>query len=219
MPVSTLMHPTEIPEGQFSYEAFVANRSKRIVAVGWWLRRIMSIFYLPLDERSPYRKVRLLNSIPAVNTTIRAASRLEFVHDWRGRKLDDRFRDNTHDLAYLPHGEYDAILSQNLVYLDLYDASANNAVVECIARATPLLVNRLPAVVEYLGEGYPFYFASLEEAAAKALDFDLVRRTHEYLLHCPMRARLSQETFLADFRASEVYGRLREFRPARQRAA
>ena len=49
----------------------------------------------------------------------------------------------------------------------LHGASANNMVIECIARATALLVNPLPAVVEYLGEGCPFYFRSLAEAAEK----------------------------------------------------
>ena len=208
LPVSALFHPTEIPPVTFSYEAFLANREKRIVTVGWWLRRAMSIFYLPLDARSPYRKARLQTGNALIETTHRAISRLEFVNEWRNRKLDQRFRDNTEELAYLPNDAFDRLLSENLVYLDFYAASANNAVVECIARGTPLLVNPLPAVVEYLGPDYPFYFNSLEEAAAKALDFDLVRRTHAYLMSCPVRVRLSQQAFLSDFRASEVYRHL-----------
>ena len=39
---------------------------------------------------------------------------------------------------------------------------------------TPIVINRLPAVVEYLGADYPFYFNSLEEARDKALNFDLI---------------------------------------------
>jgi hypothetical protein len=209
VPASALIFPTEIPEAIFNFESFLANQQKQIVAVGWWLRRTMSIRYLPLDKQSPYRKIRLQNSQNLINTTIRAASRLEFVHDWRSRRLEERYRDNTQDVTYLPNDAYDRMLQENIVFLDLYDASANNAVVECIARATPLLVNRIPPVVEYLGADYPFYFDSLEEAAAKALDFDLVQRTHEYLLTCPTRARLSPTAFLAEFRASEVYQHLK----------
>ena len=41
--------------------------------------------------------------------------------------------------------------------LSLVDASANNAVIDCIARATPLLVNPHPAVIEYFGADYPTY--------------------------------------------------------------
>lgn len=209
--VSSLYYPTEIPESLFNYEAFLANPLKRVVTIGWWLRRKMSVFYLPLDNQTPYRKARL-NCGDLIETSSRAMSRLEFVNDWRDRKLENRFRDNTEELPYLPNDAYDMLLSENVVYLDLYDASANSTVVECIARATPLIVNRIPPVIEYLGPDYPLYYDTLEEAAAKALDFDLVKRAHEYLLTCPVRARLSQQSFLADFRASEVFGKLRAAR-------
>jgi hypothetical protein len=208
LPTSALIFPTEIPDHIFSFEAFLANPRKRVVSVGWWLRRAMSIFYLPLDAQTPYRKARLNFGGP-LDDTSRGLARLEFVHDWRHRKLDDRFKSNTEELPYLPHREFDRLLAENIVYLDLYDSSANNAVVECIARATPLLVNKIAPVVEYLGADYPLYFETLEEAAAKALDFDMVRRAHEHLLTCPARARLSQQAFLDDFRSSEVYGHLR----------
>src|ERR1700733_6648898 len=209
VPTSALIHPTEIPATTFSYEAFLANQRKKIVSVGWWLRRTMSIIYLPLEAKSPYRKARLQVSDRLIENSHRAISRLEFVHDWGHRKLEQRFRDNVEELAYLPNDSFDRLLSENIVFLDLYDTSANNAVVECIARATPLLVNPLPAIIEYLGDSYPFYFDSLEEAADKALDFDMVRRTHEYLLTCQTRTRLSQDSFVTDFRKSEVYSHLR----------
>ena len=61
-------------------------------------------------------------------------------------------------IDHLDNNDYDVLLSQNIVFLDLYDTSANNAVIECIARGTPLLINRHPATIEYLGEKYPFYF-------------------------------------------------------------
>jgi hypothetical protein len=208
VPVSALCAPTEIPNRLFSFEAFLANPQKRIVSIGWWLRRRMSIFYLPLDNQTPYRKARL-SCGDLIETSSRAMSRLEFVNDWRNRRLEGRFRDNTEELAYLPNDAYDQLLSENIVYLDLYDAGANNTVVECIARGTPLIVNRIPSVVEYLGADYPLYYDTLEEAAEKVLDFDTVLRAHEYLLACPTRRRLSQEAFLADFRSSEVFGKLR----------
>ena len=70
-------------------------------------------------------------------------------------------------IDHLDNNDYDVLLSQNIVFLDLYDTSANNAVIECIARGTPLLINRHPATIEYLGEKYPFYFDSLKEANEK----------------------------------------------------
>jgi hypothetical protein len=209
VPVSALIHPTEIPETLFDFEAFLSNPDKKIISIGWWLRRTLSIYYLPLDRTSPYRKARLKLDDPFTETTRRGLARIEFVKEWSNRRLEQRFKENTQELPYLPNLEFDGLLSNNLVYLDLFAAGANNAVVECIARGTPLLVNPLPAVVEYLGQDYPLYFNTLEEAASKACDFDLVERAHLHLIEGPTRKRLSQKSFLHDFRQSEVYEQLR----------
>ncbi len=211
VPVSVLLHPTEIPARTFDYAAFLANRNKKVVTLGWWLRRWASIFRLPLDGDTPYRKCHLLKPKDNPRGMARARTVLALADGQHAdARLARRYRDNTDIVPYLPNSAYDDLLSKNLVFLDLYDASANNAVVECIARATPLLINPLPAVVEYLGNDYPFYFKSLGEAAAKALDFRLVQRTHEYLLDCPTRACLSQDCFLHRFRGSAVYRNLGE---------
>lgn len=210
--VSALVHPTEIPPARFDFASFLANDDKKVISVGWWLRRTMSIQYLPLDKTSPYRKVRLKLGDTLLDATRNGLSRLEFVHEWRNRKLESRYRDNTGESGYLPASEYDDWLTRNIVFLDLLSASANNAVIECIARGTPLLVNPLPAVVEYLGEDYPFYFHSLEEAAEKACQFDLVLEAHRHLMANRLRPKLAPEAFLDGFRHSEVYGRLLQVR-------
>jgi len=84
-------------------------------------------------------------------------------------------------LNKLSNLEYDQLLIQNIVFLDLYDASAANTIIECIVRCTPLLVNPIPAVVEYLGKDYPFYYRSYREAGDKATDPLLIFETHKYL--------------------------------------
>ena len=72
------------------------------------------------------------------------------------------------------------MLTSGIVFLDLYDSSANNAVIECIARNTPLLVNKHPAVVEYCGEDYPLYFDNLDHASDMLHDRELIISAHEY---------------------------------------
>jgi hypothetical protein len=66
------------------------------------------------------------------------------------------------------------------------------------------LVNPLAPVVEYLGEGYPFYFETLAEAAAKADDMDQVRQAHEYLAALPADS-LYAETFCRTLAESDLY--------------
>ena len=60
--MTALVHPTESPTLRFDLERFLANPDKRIVQVGWWLRRLASIHRLPLDadNRLGYRKLRLV---------------------------------------------------------------------------------------------------------------------------------------------------------------
>lgn len=201
-PVSVVWHPTEVPDSQFDIQRFKDNTDRKIVHIGWWLRRLNAIQRLPIAKGNPlgYTKTWLM---PRHNTqTLRGLLRQEQKIDG---PTDERFLRNTREVSYLPNDEYDRLLTENIAFVELFDASANNVVVECIARATPLLVNPLPPVVEYLGEDYPFYFNDLEEAAAKALDIDLVERTHQYLIQCDMRSRLSAEAFAERVAATEVY--------------
>jgi len=58
----------------------------------------------------------------------------------------------------LDNNSFDKLLSCNPVAIWLKDSSANNTVIECIVRGTPILINKLPSVVEYLGEEYPLYW-------------------------------------------------------------
>ena len=59
----------------------------------------------------------------------------------------------------------------NIAFLDLYDSSVNNAVIECIVRNTPVLVNKIPPIVELLGPNYPFYFNDLNEKLKQSKNY------------------------------------------------
>ena len=142
VPVESLMHPTGPPGLIFSPSAYRENHSKIIFQIGWWLRRFHSLYLLPATR---LQKVLLHIGEPWVEPAIRAE--LGFV--------STDLRNDVRVVDYLTDMEYDRLLSRNLVFLDLYDSSANNALVECIVRGTPVLVNPLDAVVEYLGVDYP----------------------------------------------------------------
>lgn len=204
-PVSALIHPTEIPEKQFDFDRFVENPCKKIVQIGWWLRKLHSIYRLPLAQSNAlgYEKVRLGFLFDSGESTFAGLMQVEA----RIYKIqaEEEFLNNTTVIQHIPDSEYDDLISENIAFVDLYDSSANNAIIECIARATPLLINPLPAVQEYLGKDYPMYFETLEEAAKKALDLPLILQTHQYLKQCETRQKLSAEYFLESFCNSEVY--------------
>jgi hypothetical protein len=76
--------------------------------------------------------------------------------------------------------EYDTLLTNNIVFMELYDATANNAIVECIVRNTPIIVNKIPGVVDYLGDDYPLYFNNLQEIPALLTEQNILN-AHLYL--------------------------------------
>jgi len=97
----------------------------------------------------------------------------------------------------LNNDDYDDLLSENIVFLKLRDASAVNTVIECVVRCTPLLVNRLAAVEEMLGADYPFFYDTMTEANIKVNDIDLIKKTNKYM-SLMNKDRFGMEHFMQD---------------------
>lgn len=195
--VEHLHHPTEIPARKFDCTSFLNNADKKVVSLGWWLRKQRSFYEL---QTSQYAKCKIDSSHNAEHLN----RVLQFEEQIFG-KLSAEQRNSVAALPRLNNEQYDELLAHNVVFLDLYDATANNAIIECIARGTPVLVNPLPSIKYYLGEEYPFYFTTLEEAAAKLEDYPLVCQTHEYLMNFTGRQNITIETFLERLQNSEIY--------------
>ncbi len=196
--VDTLLLPTETPRLKWSPERFAANKNKQVVQVGWWLRRLHAIYQLPKTDFAKALLDVAHHSLPELwkrEKEVLAREGTISAFDFHSVSI----------IPYLANREYDRLLSQNVVFLHLYDSSACNAIVECMVRQTPLLVNPLPAVVEYLGEEYPFYFQSLAEAAAKLMDRALIIRTHEYLKGLARVQELNGDSFCRAFAGSMIY--------------
>tara|TARA_B100000035_G_scaffold311618_1_gene321495 strand:- start:5688 stop:6566 length:879 start_codon:yes stop_codon:yes gene_type:complete len=94
-------------------------------------------------------------------------------HNWKTRIASKR--------EILPKIVFEKTFVNTIHFMDLEGASANNGVIESMRRNTPLLINRIPAVVEYLGNQYPFYFSNLDEANYKINNLNLIQDTHVYL--------------------------------------
>lgn len=167
---------------------------------------LSAIYQLPLarGNRLNYEKIRLVpmffdNAVEYLKNLMKKEIEINKL------EIDPKFSQNTQEIIHVSNSEYDQLLSENIAFMNLYDANANNAVIECLARATPLLINPLPAIVEYLGQDYPMYFSSLSEAAEKVLDTSLILDTHNYLKTFEIRDKLSTEYFVNSFKKSEVY--------------
>lgn len=193
VPVDSLIHPTEIPAVRFSRDAFLAESRPAVIQVGWWLRRLHSIHRLRAGR---YRKIMLAVSHRYFQDMLR--------RDREQSPLTGEQLASVEVSPFVSDNEYDRLLSRNVVFCDLFDSSANNIVIECMARDTPILVNRLPAVEEYLGHDYPLFFSTLDEAAEKLARKESVLAAHDYLRGLS-KARFSQHVFRESLLRSEVY--------------
>ena len=164
-PIGFVHHPSAECNVKFEMKNF----RRQVIHTGFWMRNFDSFYRL----KTKYKKI-LLQGPGSYGEDNYFLSKVD---------LKTRHRQNCTHLKndYLPNDQYDEIMSQSVVFLDLYDAIANNAIIECISRQTPILVNPIDSVVEYLGKDYPFYYYSLDEAAEKLENDNLIQETSEYL--------------------------------------
>lgn len=194
VPISVIPHPTNIPLIKFDFDKFLKNDDKCLIQIGYWLRRMCSIGLVS----TTMKKIWLYGNDWSI-----ACLKMETEHHRKHNELcsdmSDVIKLNVSNVMY------DLLLSQNICFVHLYDSSANNAVIECIVRHTPLIINKHPAVVEYLGEDYPLYFSELDEVAKILTDYELIRKGYEYLKNnTTIHEHISSHHFIKQFVESSI---------------
>lgn len=182
IPVARVPYPFTPTTSRFDFRTYNQQSERRLLFVGEYLRNYQAFFDL---EAPGYRKYLLLPS----------NARLDHVRDTGSVLRLPRVSDE----------EYDALVARSVLFLNLYDAPANTTVLECIARGTPLLINRLPGVVEYLGNDYPLFYESLDEASALLSDSARLEAAVAHLAEIREGGTLSRETFVDAVVESAIY--------------
>ena len=190
IPHHTILHPSDIDVRLFSCDEFCSQKFINLVQLGFWLRRLSNIHSLRVNTEI-YRKWIVGVNQGYQRDVLRNCLLYEGVaHD------PDVFATG----GFLPDHAYDTLLSRSLVVIDFYDTSANNAIIECISRGTPMLVPRHPAIVEYLGSDYPLYMSGLREIEefleSPALVYNMASKANEYLLKLSASNLLSIRVFI-----------------------
>jgi len=199
VPVNFLYQPTEFVSKNFSMDEFRKNSEKKVIEVGS-LRKYNSLFLLNTDKKLWDSKVKVVSLTFEKNVSKIKAEREKYKLN-----VTREMQESVKNILPLTDDEYDDFLTKNIVFMDLYASSANDIVIECIARSTPILINPLPSIVEYLGKDYPFYFNSINEASEKVNNITLIEETHNYLLQCLTREFIKKEYFLQEFENSSIY--------------
>ena len=185
VPVFFIAHPTELNVEKFSMQKYVNNTDKKLLHVGGWLRNVYSFY--TLEVPSQFRKVALKgmsmnNYYPHPDFTSKLAAideQSNFVrtlapcvstqnissgsntnsNNWFRHFYQDILHklESVFILSHQSNEEYDQLLTENIVYVYLIEPSAVNTLIECVARCTPIIVNKCEAAVEVLGNWYPLY--------------------------------------------------------------
>ena len=99
----------------------------------------------------------------------------ENTNNWNKHFYDNckKTYDSVEIIEHLSNEEYDKILTENIVFINLVDASAVNTLIECVSRNTPIIINKHPAVVELLGINYPLYYGDNNGKVKNNFDLNL----------------------------------------------
>jgi hypothetical protein len=174
--IFTIKHPVDMENILlFDMGAYIKNQDKKIIQVGQQLRKVTSIYCMPVING--FKKLWLTGNSDLKRCKYSLDSEYEYF------KLNKNNIDNHVKMHYTDsYNEYDVLLSENIVFAHLFDAAANNTVLECIIRNTPIIINKIQGVVDYLGEDYPLYFTDVNEVPNILLNFEKINQAHEYLL-------------------------------------
>jgi hypothetical protein len=183
VPLLVVKHPIKPSDTQWDYTTW--KQQRQLSQVGYYGRNVRVIYHVP--PKKGYDYVRYVMKEPTY-----------MGHDEAVAKHYEGLRrqyDGVRDQKAVPNDQYGQMLCRSVVLMELLTGSANNVVIECIVRNTPLVINPYPSVVDYLGESYPLYFNDPLEIPDLLTDEKVVA-AHEYLKAMP-KDDLSGEHFVA----------------------
>ncbi len=191
--VTYIPHPSENTSITFNWDNFINNSNKQVIQIGTWLRNVHAIYQLELPTTSIIQQKSLLknknidnylppygfldNMFEMFNTKYKyLTTESTFILDICKISFENmhlkglyeylvHMENSVNIIDYLDNHQYDVLLSQNIVFIQLVDASAVNTIIECILRNTPIIVNKIEPVVELLGPHYPLYYNTFFEAS------------------------------------------------------
>jgi hypothetical protein len=198
IPITNFTLPVSPPRSRFSYNDFISNPEKSLVQMGFSGSRMC---FIGTIQTSLYKKLWLCENADIMKLLVAESK----FHSTTAQICSDM--SDVTLLTTINDEIYDIVLSNNIVVVKFEDVGASNILVKSIIRHTPILVNRHPAVIEYLGQGYPLYYDTLDEAINKVHDMDILKRAYVYLRDGQYDSRLSTMRLKEQLTNSDVISR------------
>lgn len=182
-PIRLVMHPTPMKVKKWSLKSFLNNQT--FLHVGIHCRNVN--FFLQVAKKRH-------NKEKYIFIAARERDYTKYLSLCQVAGIEVRSR--------LTKNEYNQALASSVVFMNLSDAAANNTVLECIARGTPILINNVGGIEDYLGENYPLYYSNKKQVGQIIdkikNDPRILNRTNSYLLR--RRHQFSMQKFLTEVR-------------------
>lgn len=167
--VPTCVHPLPVPAPSKTFD--LSQRGRALL--GWWPESRGA--HLLLHHAFPgYRKLLFVPSELLGRTAPAGCSRT---------------------VCWENESRYNDMLSRQVAFLHYQSFGGDRALVDCLVRGTPVLVNRLAGVVEYLGEDYPLYYENLGQARDWLQDEARLEAAHHYLRGLPVGHYLAENFY------------------------
>ena len=203
--IKALKHPVPYVKNEkiWKYDMFI--ETKNILQSGYWMRKLHSFWELKTTLNKIWLygdkfSARILDTenIAAGQKHILSQQNIIDVHNAITNDISIKIKDVY--VTSVNNVVYDKLYQSSLIYLNFYDCAASNSIVESIASSTPVLVNKLPSIVEYLGEDYPLYFKDIDQASRMTQDFNRIQSAHQYLIeNDSLRESLNIDNFISSF--------------------
>lgn len=170
--VEVIHHPLpNIEVNKWNYDSYIQNENKKIIQVGNWLRKTYGIF-----------KINVQQSFTKAITPFgeRTQNELKFWSNKDKITISESEYNSVIKFAFIEDKKYIELFKNNLFFLDLYDSTANNIILECIKANCPIIVNNNSSVKNYLGDTYPLYYKNYDNIN-DLLTNENILKAHKYL--------------------------------------
>lgn len=184
VPIEIIRYPVAKTRQPFSPEQFRYASPRKLYCIGGFLRDWQAFYDLKAEG---FQKVILRN------------------HEFDKYYSSLAINKSVHIEPRASATEYHRIFSEHVVFLHLIDAVAVTVMLECIAAATPLVVNCVGATAEYLGKQYPLFYCSLGEATEHISNEQRLLQAHTYLKELPTRRDYELDHFTDRLQRTNIY--------------
>lgn len=157
IPIDNIYHPKTC-ETSFNIEKYLEN---------------------PIISQAGYHS-RNIEKFIDLNTKIK--KKICVDKEWNKNYINKCLYNKSHNVEinniFLSNTEYISDLVCGIGFAYYSDVAASNSLLEYIVSHTPLIVNKHPAVVEYIGKDYPLFYENIE------YDPDLYLLDKKYIAEC-----------------------------------